>query len=170
MTLDIRDKLVIDDIRLEEINNSIKDPNNKLINDLLEVVEKYGGPEEINRKAREARKLENLMNRLKEKNSQYTKDLEWLIEQKENGAFISVDEYRRKILGDKADNMDFNEITISKEIIRAFETKLLDCIESDVLIAGAGPSGLVAGYYLAKAGIKTTIIEKRLSIDRALPY
>jgi len=59
--------------------------------------------------------------------------------------------------------MSFNEITISKEIIKAYESKLLDCIESDVLIAGAGPSGLVAGYYLAKAGVKTTIIEKRLS-------
>ena len=85
------------------------DPGNKLVNDFLTVVEKYGGPEEINRKARDAGKIENLMSRLKEKNSPYLKDLEWLIEQRDKGSFITVDEYRKKVLGDKAKEMKFNE-------------------------------------------------------------
>ncbi|GAG15807.1 unnamed protein product, partial [marine sediment metagenome] len=68
MSIDIRRKLAIEDKRLDEINAFLLNSENKLINDLLAVVEKYGGPEEINRKAREASKIENLMARLKKKN------------------------------------------------------------------------------------------------------
>jgi len=106
---DIRNKLAIDNKRIDEINSFLMNPENKLVNDLLEVVEKYGGPEEINRKAKESGKIENLMQRLRDKNSPHIKDLEWLIEQKNNGAFISIDEYRNKILGDSAKTIKFNE-------------------------------------------------------------
>ena len=109
MNTDIRNKLIIDNNRLDEINNFLMDPDNQLINDLLAVVEKYGGPEEINQKAGEAGKIENLMARLREKNSPYVENLEWLIEQRDKGAFITVDEYRKNILGDDAENMEFNE-------------------------------------------------------------
>lgn len=109
MTNDIQNKLAIDSKRLDEINSYILDPNNKIINDFIKVVEKYGGPETINQKAREAGKVENLIARLKDKKSPYVKDLEWLIEQKNKGSFISVDEYRKKVLGDKAKNMNFND-------------------------------------------------------------
>jgi len=142
MTLSIRDKLVIDEKRLKEINNFIKDPNNKLINDLIAIVEKYGGPEEINRKAREARKLENLMKKLREKNSPYVKDLEWLIEQKEKEAFIIVDEYRKKILGEKADQTDFNEdYAVTLEIsacqyFDAFMAQARQAVENQELMPG----------------------------------
>ena len=109
MSNGIRSKLAIENKRLDEINAFLMDPKNKLVNDLLAVVEKYGGPDEINRKAKESGKIENLMERLREKKSSYVKDIEWLIEQKDNGAFITVDEYRRKILGDKVETMSFNE-------------------------------------------------------------
>ncbi len=109
MSKDIRSKLKIDEKRLDEINAFLMDPKNKLVKDLLEVVEKYGGPEEINRKARDAGKIENLMQRLQEKNSSYVKDLEWLIEQKDNDSFISVEEYRKNILGDKAKTLEFSK-------------------------------------------------------------
>lgn len=109
MSDDIRRKLAIEKKRLDEINDFLINPDNKIINDFLDVVGKYGTPEEINRKAKESGKIDNLMSRLKEKNPSYVKDLEWLIEQRDKGAFITVDEYRRKILGDKAKNMKFNE-------------------------------------------------------------
>jgi hypothetical protein len=109
MSMDNRNKLIIDKKRLDEINNFIMDPDNKVISDFLEIVNKYGTPEEINRKARENGKVENLMKKLREKNSPYVKDLEWLIEQRDKGAFITVDEYRKKILGDEVDKVDFNE-------------------------------------------------------------
>jgi len=109
MSNNIRSKLAIENKRLDEINAFLMDPKNKLVNDLLAVVEKYGGPGEINRKAKELGKIENLIDRLREKKSPYVKDLEWLIEQKNNDAFITVEEYRRNILGDKFEAMSFNE-------------------------------------------------------------
>jgi sulfide-dependent adenosine diphosphate thiazole synthase len=59
--------------------------------------------------------------------------------------------------------MRLDEVEISKTIIGTYHEKLLDCLTSDVAIVGAGPSGLVAAYYLAKSGVKVTILEKRLS-------
>ena len=124
MSVDMRNKLVIDKKRLDEVNAFLKDPNNKIVNALLSVVEKYGGPEEINRKARDAGKLENLMSRLKEKNSPYIKDIKWLIEQRDKGAFITVEDYRKKILGEKANKMKFNEefaVTLEISACQYFE-------------------------------------------------
>jgi len=109
VSLEIRDKFVIERKRLDEINAFLTDPNNKLINDLMAVVNKYGGPEEINRKANEAGKIENLMAKLEKKNSPYLKDLKWLIEQRDKKAFIAVDEFRKNILGDKFKNVIFKD-------------------------------------------------------------
>jgi hypothetical protein len=109
MTSDMFKKLAIDRKRLDEINSFLMDPNNKIISDFIKIVEKYGGPEKINQKARQAGKVENLMERLKKKNLSYYEDLQWLIKQKNKGSFITIDEYRKKILGDKAASMEFNE-------------------------------------------------------------
>ncbi len=105
----LRERLKISEERLREVNDFILDPENELINSLLEVVEKYGGPEEINRKADDARKLENLLGRLKEEKSPYLADLQWLTEQRDSGAFIKLGDYRKKILGDAAEGTAFNE-------------------------------------------------------------
>ena len=75
-------------------------PDTRVVNDLLAIIDKYGGAEEINRKAKEAGKLENLLGQLEAKNSPYLADLNWLIEQRDNGAFISISDYKKKILGD----------------------------------------------------------------------
>ncbi|MBW1721412.1 MAG: hypothetical protein JRH13_00290 [Deltaproteobacteria bacterium] len=99
----LRDRLRISADRLEEINEFLLDPDNPLINEFLKIVEKYGGPEEINRKAKEARNLDNLKGRLREISSPYLKDLEWLEEQREKKSFVSMEDYRRRILGDRAD-------------------------------------------------------------------
>ena len=105
----LRKKLRIKEETLKEINDFLLREDNPLVNGLLEIIEKYGGVEEINRKAKEASKLENLMAHLRAKNSPYIRDLEWLIKQRDQGAFISMPEYRRKILGEKADSMKFDE-------------------------------------------------------------
>ncbi|MFH1101289.1 MAG: hypothetical protein V1726_04565 [Methanobacteriota archaeon] len=109
MPTDIRNKLAIEKKRLEEINSFLTHPDNKIINKFLSIIDKYGGPEEINRKANEAGKIENLMTRLKQKNSPYYNDLQWLLEQRGKKAFITINDYRRKILGDKIKDMEFNE-------------------------------------------------------------
>ena len=56
------------------------------------------------------------------------------------------------------------EIDVSRAIIGEYSRRLLEHLENDVVIVGAGPAGLIASYYLAKSGIKTVVIEKRLSI------
>ncbi len=73
---DLRQQLKISEDRLAEVNELLMDPNNETVGRILEIVEKYGGPQEINRKAAEARKFENLITRLKEVNSPYGADIE----------------------------------------------------------------------------------------------
>ena len=108
---DLRKCLQISPARLEEINHFLLDPNNPLINRLLEIVEKFGGPEEINRKARQAGSLDNLLGRLKEKKSPYVEDLEWLADQRDACAFISLSDYRKKIIGGESTSMTFSDET-----------------------------------------------------------
>jgi sulfide-dependent adenosine diphosphate thiazole synthase len=57
-----------------------------------------------------------------------------------------------------------NEVTISRAIIDSYFRKLSSCLELDAAIVGGGPSGIVAGYYLAKAGYRVALFEKKLSI------
>ncbi len=60
--------------------------------------------------------------------------------------------------------MKLDEVVISKAIIESFQQKLVNALEADVAIVGAGPAGLVCGYYLAGAGIKTVLFERKLSV------
>ena len=105
----LREKLKISEENLKEINSFLLKKDNPLVNGLVEIVEKYGGVGEINHKAKESRKLENLMKRLEKKKSPFTKDLDWLAKQRDKNAFISIPDYRRKILGKKADSMKFDD-------------------------------------------------------------
>ncbi|MEM2419532.1 MAG: hypothetical protein QXL38_00920, partial [Candidatus Bathyarchaeia archaeon] len=104
-----KQKLLINEEKLEEVNDFLLLDNNPLVNGVLEILDKYGGVEEINRKARENSQLENIMKRLEKIKSPFISDLEWLIKQRDREAFISIPEYRRRILGRKADSMKFNE-------------------------------------------------------------
>ena len=37
------------------------------------------------------------------------------------------------------------------------------CLELDVAIVGGGPSGIAAAYYMAKAGLKVALFDRKLS-------
>ena len=106
---DLRARLRIPESRLEGINEVLLGPNSRVVDDLLAVVARYGTPEEINAKANEARKLENLMARLRKLGSPSVADVEWLIAQRDKGAFVSEAEYRRGVLGPKADKTAFKD-------------------------------------------------------------
>jgi hypothetical protein len=105
----IRQRLKIPYERLDEINAMLLDPDMQVINDLLEVVNKYGSPAEINLQAQEARQLPNLFERVKQSQPDYLPDLKWLEEQRDRRAFVSIEDYRQKVLGERARNMRFND-------------------------------------------------------------
>ena len=120
---DLRNLLKISEDRLAEINALMTDPGNELINELLEVIEAFGGPQEINRKAQEAAKLENLMGRLTAAKSPYLDDLNWLIEQTDNAAFIRMPDYYGRVLGDKAKAAEIdhkNAVTLEISALQYF--------------------------------------------------
>jgi hypothetical protein len=106
---DMQKLLKISPDKLKTFNSVLLDPNMQVMKDFLAVVQKYGTPTEINRKHKEARKLENLLKSVKAKNPEYIKDLDWLMEQRDKGAFISVADYRNKVLGNKAKTMNFKD-------------------------------------------------------------
>ena len=116
----LKERLRIREENLNEINAFLLRKDNPLIDGLLEIVEKYGGVEAINRKAKESRKLENLMKRLEKKKSPFVKDLDWLARQRDKEAFISIPDYRRKVLGKKADSVKFDESFVVTLEISAF--------------------------------------------------
>jgi len=109
MPADLRTRLAIPPKRLADLNALLLAPDTRVVNDILAVVAKYGTPEEINRKAQAARQLPALLERVKATKSEYLADLKWLDEQRAKGAFISVADYRRKVLGAKADKMTFKD-------------------------------------------------------------
>jgi hypothetical protein len=106
---DIREKLLIPKENLEAVNDFLFKKDNPLVSNLLAIIDRYDGVQEINRKAQACSKLETLLSRLEKKKSLFLKDLDWLIEQRDKNAFISIPEYRHKILGKKADSMKFEE-------------------------------------------------------------
>src|SRR3990172_2229371 len=106
--------------RLDDINAVLLNPESRVMNDVLEVVSKYGTPEEINRKAEAARQLPALLAQVKAVKPEYLKDLHWLQEERDRGAFITIAEYRNKVLGERARTMDFNdEYAVTLEISAA---------------------------------------------------
>ena len=105
----LRDLLKISNKSIETINRYLLDDNNSLINALLEIVDKHGGPKEINKKAKEARNLNTMLQKLGKINPNHVQDLEWLIRKRDNQEFISIPEYRRSLLGDKIDSMKYND-------------------------------------------------------------
>ncbi len=109
MNDELRSLLKIPNERLDEINALLLNPDSQVINDVLTVVAKYGTPAEINAKAETARQLPNLLAKVAETKPEYLKDLQWLQEQRDRKAFISLADYRRKVLGAKVDRFSFKD-------------------------------------------------------------
>ena len=105
----MRAQLRIKPADVEAVNAVLTGPDDPLVDGLLELVEKYGGVAEINRKAEEAGLLETRLARLQDEASPFLSGLHWLAEQRDAGAFVSLTEYRRSVLGPEADAMTVDE-------------------------------------------------------------
>jgi hypothetical protein len=109
MVNDLRSRLSIPPDRLDAINSVLLDSETRLINDFLAVVAKYGTPEKINQQANDARQMPALLEKVKASRPEYLEDLLWLEEQRKQQAFITIADYRQKVLGEKAAQIKFNE-------------------------------------------------------------
>jgi len=105
----MRDQLRIRPADLEVVNEFLSGPDNRITDGLLDLIDKYGGVDEINRQAEEAGCLETRVARLREEDSPFIDGLEWLAEQRDAGAFVTLPEYRRSVLGREADDLEFDE-------------------------------------------------------------
>ncbi|KYK30207.1 MAG: hypothetical protein AYK23_04610 [Candidatus Proteinoplasmatales archaeon SG8-5] len=103
-----RDRLKISEERLKEVNDFLLSADSEIINDLIMLIEKYGGADEINRRAREAGQLDNVLAKMQDTNSPHIGDIEWLMAQRDTGAFIGIDGFREKVLGEDVSDYDFD--------------------------------------------------------------
>lgn len=128
--------------RLEAINNVLGDKDSEVMKNFLSVVAKYGTVEEINQKHKNSRKLANLYEQIKTKSPEYIKDLQWLIEQRDVGAFTSIADYRKKILGDTKVQTQFKDdyaVTLEVSALQYFpwvRTMVELAISDQTLIPG----------------------------------
>jgi len=142
MRKDLRSLLAIPPNRLDAINNVLLDPDEKVMNDFLAVVTKYGKPDEINFNHHESRKLDHLMKIISERAPGHVKDLKWLMEQRDRGAFTSVAEYRNQVLGGRAKGTKFADdsaVTLEVSALQYFPWIRPMCeraIENRTLVPG----------------------------------
>lgn len=93
----MKERLGFDLSAVKAVSSYLTDPSNPVVSRLLEVMAPYGTPEEINAKARAAGDLDNLLGRLKSEGSPYLKDVLWLRESRDKGAFVALSDYRRSV-------------------------------------------------------------------------
>ncbi len=66
-------------------------------------------------------------------------------------------------------SMMIKEIEISRAIIERFLSELLANLQTDVVIVGAGPSGLTAAWKIAEKGLKAVVFERALKPGGGMP-
>ncbi len=117
---DLRKLLEISQDRLAEVNQVLTDPGNQTVNQLLELVDSFGGPQAINQKAAQARKPETLRAKLAQVHSPYLADLDWLADQAESGRFISMADYVEREAGAGATLNTANAVTLEISAMQHF--------------------------------------------------
>jgi thiazole biosynthesis enzyme len=60
--------------------------------------------------------------------------------------------------------MELDEVTISRAIVSEQSRVMLEYLDVDVAVVGGGPSGLTCAALCAENGLKTVLIERKLSV------
>ncbi|HOQ99904.1 MAG TPA: hypothetical protein PLJ35_13880 [Anaerolineae bacterium] len=106
---ELRARLSVPARHLDAVNAVLLDVGSQPVNDMLDVVARYGTPEEINRQAAAARQLPALLKCVEKTRPEHLADLKWLAEARDRGAFVGVADYRRRVLGAEAGGLAFDE-------------------------------------------------------------
>jgi thiamine thiazole synthase len=64
--------------------------------------------------------------------------------------------------------MELDDIIISRAIIEDFSRTFLEFTDVDCAVVGAGPAGLVCAAYVAQAGAKVAVYERKASVGGGL--
>jgi thiamine thiazole synthase len=56
--------------------------------------------------------------------------------------------------------MGLEEIVVTEAIMSSYYEKFRSCLQVDVAVVGAGPSGLTAAWHLARQGWKVAVFER----------
>lgn len=172
----LKDMLKIDPKDMDIVNQLFTDPDNQQVKDLCALIEKFGGAAAINEKAKQARNPESLMKRLKNMNSPYVADLEWLMEQRDKKAFVSMNQYCKNVLDEKDSikTVDFsNAVTLEVSAMQFFPWLIAEArqaIDKKELMPGriirvrnmaeqAGDDGDILATALAMQIIGATYVE-----------
>ena len=67
----MKEKLAIDSKALNEVNKFLTKKSNPVIDEIIKIVDKYGGPKKINDLAQKNGKIEILMEKLQYKKPEY---------------------------------------------------------------------------------------------------
>ena len=62
-----------------------------------------------------------------------------------------------------------DEVLISRAILKSYMEELSDYLEVDAAVVGAGPAGMTAAYFIAKAARKVAVIERKLCVGGGMP-
>ena len=65
--------------------------------------------------------------------------------------------------------MKLDDVAISRIISSNFLDEFQQAMDIDVAIAGAGPAGMTAAYYLARAGLRAAVFERSLRPGGGMP-
>ena len=91
------------------VSDFLASPDNSLMNGLFDLIDKYGGVDAINCQAEKAGRLQTRLERLREERSPFLPGLDWLADRRDAGAFVTLPEYRRSVLGPDAEQTTFDE-------------------------------------------------------------
>lgn len=67
-------------------------------------------------------------------------------------------------MADKAGGKPLDEVVVSRAIIETQTKVMMEHLDTDVAIVGAGPAGLTAAACLAGSGLRVSIFERKLGI------
>jgi hypothetical protein len=105
----LRERLRLRPSDVEAVSDFLAGADNPLVEGLLDLVDGFGGVDAVNRAADESGDLENRLGRLKAEGSPYLAGVEWLAEQRDAGAFVGMDEYRRSVSACSVETARFDE-------------------------------------------------------------